>query len=64
MQDNGKHMLDLFRHFPSSGTKLMMGLLKYNPAMRMTAKDALSSDYFTTLVCLLSCVAFGLIFLV
>ena len=48
---SGKHLLDIFRKACSSETKLMMGLLKYNPATRLTAEEALSSDYFSKLVC-------------
>ena len=51
LQNNGKHLLDIFRNWDCpSGIKLLMSLLKYNPGMRLTAKEALSADYFSTLV--------------
>lgn len=51
LRNNGKHLLDIFRNWDSpSGIKLLMGLLIYNPDMRLTAKEALSADYFSTLV--------------
>ena len=51
LQNNGKHLLDIFQGWDCpSGIKLLMGLLKYNPDMRLTAKEALSADYFSTLV--------------
>ncbi len=43
--------LDVFRDWRDPpGIKLMMGLLKYNPDVRLTAEEALASDYFSTLV--------------
>ena len=46
-----RHLLDVFRDWRDPpGIKLMMGLLKYNPAVRLTAEEALASDYFSTLV--------------
>jgi len=51
LQNNGKHLLDIFQGWDCpTGIKLLMGLLKYNPDMRLTAKEALSADYFSTLV--------------
>lgn len=51
MQNSGKHLLDIFRDWRDpSGIKLLTGLLKYNPAVRWTAMEALSADYFSTLV--------------
>jgi len=50
MQNSGRHLLDVFRDWRSPpGIKLLMGLLKYNPAVRWTAKEALASDYFSVL---------------
>lgn len=49
--NTGRHLLDIFRDLRDpSGIKLLMGLLKYNPAVRLTAGEALDSDYFSTLV--------------
>lgn len=50
MKDNGgRHLLDVFRSWRSpQGVKLLMGLLKYNPASRWTAEEALGADYFST----------------
>jgi len=46
-----KHLLDIFRDWKDPpGIKLLMGLLKYNPASRLTSEEALASDYFSTLV--------------
>ena len=46
-----RHLLDVFRDWRDPpGIKLLMGLLKYNPAVRLTAEEALASDYFSTLV--------------
>ena len=51
MKNNGRHMLDIFRNWKCPhGIKLLMGLLKYNPAKRWTAEEALGADYFSTLV--------------
>mmetsp|Transcript_14973 Transcript_14973/g.32475 ORF Transcript_14973/g.32475 Transcript_14973/m.32475 type:complete len:430 (-) Transcript_14973:1223-2512(-) len=58
MQNSGRHLLDIFRDWRSPpGIKLLMGLLKYNPAARWTAEEALAADYFSTLVgsCTLMC---------
>ncbi|KAL7531370.1 hypothetical protein ACHAXR_004002 [Thalassiosira sp. AJA248-18] len=50
MQNNGRHLLDIFRDWRSPpGIKLLTGLLKYNPALRLTAEEALAADYFSTL---------------
>ncbi len=46
-----QHLLDVFRDWRDPpGIKLLMGLLKYNPTVRLTAEEALASDYFSTLV--------------
>lgn len=51
MQNNGRHVLDIFRNLNSPpGIKLLMGLLKYNPDTRWTAEEALAADYFSTMV--------------
>jgi len=50
MKNNDRHVLDVFRNWRNpSGMKLLMGLLKYNPAKRWTAEDALACEYFSTL---------------
>lgn len=55
-----RHLLDIFRDWRDPpGIKLLMGLLKYNPAVRLTADKALASDYFSTQVRLLHAFASG-----
>lgn len=50
MQNDGRHMLDIFRDLESPpAIKLLMGLLKYNPSTRLTAGEALDADYFSTM---------------
>lgn len=49
INNDGLHLLDVFRNWNSpTGTRLLMGLLMYNPSTRLTAEGALASDYFTT----------------
>ena len=44
-------MLDIFRDWKDPrGLELLTGLLKYDPDARWTADEALSADYFRTMV--------------
>ena len=50
-KNTDRHLLDVFRDLKDPpGIKLLMGLLKYNPAVRLTAEEALGSEYFSKLV--------------
>mmetsp|Transcript_37991 Transcript_37991/g.79584 ORF Transcript_37991/g.79584 Transcript_37991/m.79584 type:complete len:236 (+) Transcript_37991:1060-1767(+) len=50
MRNDGGHLLDVFRDWRCPpGIKLLTSLLKYNPALRWSAEEALASDYFSTL---------------
>ncbi|KAL9182911.1 hypothetical protein ACHAXT_004190 [Thalassiosira profunda] len=47
---SSQHMLDVFRDLRCPpAIKLLAGLLKYNPATRWTADEALAADYFSTM---------------
>jgi hypothetical protein len=51
MNNDSLHLLDVFRDWRCPpGLRLLMGLLKYDPLLRLTAEKALAADYFTTLV--------------
>ncbi|KAL7547224.1 hypothetical protein ACHAWF_010547 [Thalassiosira exigua] len=51
VKNDGRHMLDVFRDLRSPPTmKLLAGLLRYDPAVRWTAEEALAVEYFTTLL--------------
>ena len=49
--NNDSLLLDVFRDWRCPpGLRLLMGLLKYDPLLRLSAEKALTADYFTTLV--------------
>ena len=51
MNNDSLHLLDVFRDWRCPpGLRLLMGLLKYDPLLRLSAEKALTADYFTTLV--------------